>query len=58
MTKEELQGMLESHEQRTSERDASKSKSDVSLQAQSATKKKGKVERFVNIDKGRALRNA
>lgn len=42
LTKEEFQGTFESHEQIMAERAAGKSKSDVALQAQSATKKKGK----------------
>jgi hypothetical protein len=42
LTKEELQRMLESHEQRNAERVAGKSKSDVALQVQSAREKKGK----------------
>ena len=42
LTKEELQGMLESHERRMAERAAGKSKSDVALQVQSVREKKGK----------------
>jgi hypothetical protein len=43
LSKEELQGSLESHEQRMTERTtASKTKSDVALQAQPAKEKKGK----------------
>lgn len=42
MTKEELQGTLESHKQRIAERTASKSKTDVALQAQLTKKDKGR----------------
>jgi len=42
LTKEELQGTLESHEQRMAERAAGKSKSDMALQAQSTKERKGK----------------
>ena len=50
LTKEELQGALESHEQRMNERAAGKSKSGVALQAHSKkeTKDKGKC-----FDRGR-----
>src|ERR1051325_7713753 len=46
LTKEELHGTLESHEQRMNERDAGKSKSDVALQAHSAEKTKSKGKLF------------
>ena len=49
MTKEELKGMLESHEQRMDERTASKSKTGVTLQAQSRKRDKGRW----NGNKGR-----
>ena len=42
LTKEDLQGMLEYHEQRMSERVVGKSESDVDLQAQSARENKDK----------------
>ncbi|KAK2396029.1 hypothetical protein QL285_057704 [Trifolium repens] len=42
LSKEELQGTLESHEQRMSERAAGKAKVDVALQAQSKQEKKNK----------------
>src|ERR1051325_1444723 len=42
LTKEELQGTLESHEQIMNERAASKTKSDVALQENSAKETKGK----------------
>lgn len=42
LTKEELQGTLESHEQRMNERAAGKAKADVALQAQSNKEKKNK----------------
>jgi ribonuclease HII len=42
LTKEELQEKLESHEQRMDERVVGKSKSDMTLQAQSAKERKGK----------------
>lgn len=51
LTKEKLQETLKSHEQRMAKRVASKSKSDVDLQAQSVREKKGKGKRFDN--KGR-----
>lgn len=41
MTKEEIQGNLESHEKRMAERTASKSKTGVTLEAQSTKKDKG-----------------
>ena len=50
LKKEELQGTLESHEQRMSERAASKTKSKVALQESSAKETKGKGNWF---DKGR-----
>ena len=46
LTKEELQGTLESHEQRMNERATGKSKSDVVLQAQSSKDKKEKGKWF------------
>lgn len=52
-TKEELQGTLESHEQRMDERTTSKSKSDVALQAQSTKKYK----RRWNGNKGKGSYN-
>jgi len=51
LTKEELQGTLESHEQRMAERAAGKSKSDMALQDQSTKERKGKGSR--NGNKGR-----
>ena len=51
LTKEELQGTLESHEQRMAERATGKSKSDVALQAQSVKDKKGK-EKMVDRSRG------
>ena len=42
LTKEELQGMLESHEKRMAERVACKLKGDMALQAQSTRENKGK----------------
>ena len=50
LTKEELQGTLESHEQRMNERAAGNTKSDVALQENSAKETKGKRKWF---DKGR-----
>src|ERR1051325_10341293 len=46
LTKEELKGTLESHEQRMNERAASKTKIDVALQANSAKETKGKGKWF------------
>ena len=53
MTKEELQGMLECHEQRMSKRTASKSKTDVALEPQSTKKDK----EIWNGNKGRESYN-
>ncbi|XP_050915083.1 uncharacterized protein LOC127130049 [Lathyrus oleraceus] len=52
LIKEELQGTLESHEQKMVERAANKLKSDVALQTRSARKNKGKGKWLKNKDKG------
>ncbi|MCI21940.1 hypothetical protein A2U01_0043111, partial [Trifolium medium] len=55
LSKKELQGSLESHEQRMFERTASKTKIEVALQAQSNKDKKGKGK--WNGNKGRGGHN-
>ena len=52
LTKEELQGTFESHEQRMTERAACKSKSDMALEAQLVREKKGKGKWLDNKGKG------
>ena len=55
LSKEELQGTLEYHEQRMAERAPGKSKNGVALKAQSSKDNKGKVKWFDN--KGRRCYN-